>query len=276
MINDVFSEAVQKRKALYEQFRESPETIVVGAVGANGPSGGRVPPEELWSLHLQLLAWREKGKPLNTSPLTISKMVTDSELRALQESIKEESVVAFKVKLALNNPFGDPRAELISIIPGYEDEELLAFLDEYSKPVQIDDPQFGQFHLNRGVDWFEGKAEWCGFPIRLAVCMDEANSPNPALHTARELWKTMDVWGQKVNAYAVSELLALKNDTWLGEEEDKVTAEGFIEAMQLESITVYPGGAFEFWHNDGDLFWGHSILIVGSLEEGLTDADIPG
>jgi hypothetical protein len=34
-----------------------------------------------------------------------------------------------------------------------------------------------------------------------------------------------------------------------------------------------PDGAFEFWHNDGDLFWGHSILIVGSLEEGLTDGE---
>ena len=46
--------------------------------------------------------------------------------------------------------------------------------------------------------------------------------------------------------------------------------------MKIESITVHPDGGFEFWHNDGDLFWGHSILISGSLVEGPNSADIPG
>jgi hypothetical protein len=71
-------------------------------------------------------------------------------------------------------------------------------------------------------------------------------------------------------------LLNLKNDNWLDDGEDEVTAEQFIEAMRLESIAVYPDGSFVFWHQDGDLFWGHSIQICGSLSEGLTDADIPG
>lgn len=46
--------------------------------------------------------------------------------------------------------------------------------------------------------------------------------------------------------------------------------------MKLEAITVRPNGEFEFWHDDGDLFWGHSILISGDLNHGLEDADIPG
>jgi hypothetical protein len=47
-------------------------------------------------------------------------------------------------------------------------------------------------------------------------------------------------------------------------------------SLKLESITVYPDDSFEFWHNDGDLFWGHSILVSGSLSEGPTDAEVPG
>jgi hypothetical protein len=43
--------------------------------------------------------------------------------------------------------------------------------------------------------------------------------------------------------------------------------------MTLEAITVYPEGSFDFWYNDSDLFWGHSIQIGGDLTE---DADIPG
>ena len=46
--------------------------------------------------------------------------------------------------------------------------------------------------------------------------------------------------------------------------------------MTLESIVFGPGGSFEFYHNDGDLFAGHCILVRGSVEEGPTDADIPG
>ncbi|WP_201257779.1 DUF2262 domain-containing protein [Photobacterium kishitanii] len=36
--------------------------------------------------------------------------------------------------------------------------------------------------------------------------------------------------------------------------QDELTAPDFINTMKLESITVYPDGAFECWHNDGDLF----------------------
>lgn len=47
----------------------------------------------------------------------------------------------------------------------------------------------------------------------------------------------------------------------------------FIDEHNFE---IKPDGQFEFWHNDGDMFYGHSIQISGSLKEGLTDSDIPG
>ena len=46
--------------------------------------------------------------------------------------------------------------------------------------------------------------------------------------------------------------------------------------MTIESVTVYSDGEFEFWHSDGDLFWGHSIQVSGNLSDGLTDIDTPG
>lgn len=55
-----------------------------------------------------------------------------------------------------------------------------------------------------------------------------------------------------------------------------MTAEQFKARMKLEGITPHPDGPFDFWHDDGDLFWGHSIQISGNLSEGPTHADIPG
>jgi hypothetical protein len=55
-----------------------------------------------------------------------------------------------------------------------------------------------------------------------------------------------------------------------------LTAGEFKKRMALDSITVVPDGSFEFWHNDGDLFWGHLIQIRGNVTEGPTDASIAG
>ena len=46
--------------------------------------------------------------------------------------------------------------------------------------------------------------------------------------------------------------------------------------MKLESVNAYPDGAFAFWYDDGDLFWGHAIQMTGNLKEGVTGVDTPG
>ena len=84
------------------------------------------------------------------------------------------------------------------------------------------------------------------------------------------------MWKENVDDFAVKKLLSLKNDVWLGEDESPLNADQFKSRMTLQSVSIYPDGEIEFWHDDGDLFWGHSIQISGSLGEGLTDADIPG
>ena len=74
----------------------------------------------------------------------------------------------------------------------------------------------------------------------------------------------------------MKELLPLKNESWLSDDEAELTAMDFKARMELVSITVGDNGRFEFWHDDGDLFWGHAIQIDGNLRDGLTDAGISG
>ena len=271
-----FKEFEEKNQVLQAQFKTAPKTIIHGVVDASGLSAGKNGNEKLWSLNLTLIAWRTDTSSLQNVSLAITKQVSDEELRQLQEQIEAETIVTLRVRLCENSPFGDARALFIELLPSQSDAELEAALVEYKKPLQINDSLFGVLTFDRSVEWFEGQVTWLGQTISLSVSLDESGSYEDALNTAKALFADMSTWSEKVCNYAVQELLPLKNDNWLDDDEDPVTPEAFIECMQLESITCDPGGEFSFWHDDGDLFWGHSIQISGSLSEGLTDADIPG
>lgn len=48
--------------------------------------------------------------------------------------------------------------------------------------------------------------------------------------------------------------------------EKPLTAAQFLKRMKLQSVNADPDGSFAFWHDDGDLFWGHSIQVTGNLK----------
>lgn len=274
---DIFTDAAIKKEKLEQEFATLPDTIIYGVVGANGPSAGNSPPHQEWSLIFSLIAWKEAGGKINPSRLIVSKQLANGELQAIQDSVKKESLVQLKVKLSRVSPFGDARAQLISILNPPDDTELKAVLEQYKSPVEITHPKFGLLTFNRSLNWFEGSINWMGQPVRVSISVDEENaSIASSIKTLEALYRHTSDWSKKITDYAVAELLDLKNESWRTEDQEEVTASAFAQAMQLESITVDSDGEFEFWHHDGDLFWGHSILITGSLTEGPLDADIPG
>jgi len=46
--------------------------------------------------------------------------------------------------------------------------------------------------------------------------------------------------------------------------------------MKPESIIIREDGGFDFWYEDGDLFWGHSIEVCGNFDDGFRDAAFHG
>jgi hypothetical protein len=66
----------------------------------------------------------------------------------------------------------------------------------------------------------------------------------------------------------------LHNDTW--NEGDEIDAATFKSRMSLESIVIYPSGGAEIYYGDGDLFWGHTILVGLTEDLSFRDATIAG
>jgi len=69
-------------------------------------------------------------------------------------------------------------------------------------------------------------------------------------------------------------LLPIHNDSW--NDGTPITEAAFIARMKLESACIFPDGTSELFYEDGDLFWGHMIVITLNQGGAFEDADIAG
>ena len=274
--------ALSQRKSpadqLFKQLAAAPVVEILGVLDASGVGGGWSQGDTRWTLSFSFAAWRIAGGPLRKQELVVRRKVWEKEIEKYQKLVKPDVVNRIRARV-VEKP-GDwpgPQALLEKVL-GREkkDAELNAEIERLQQPVKLKDKQFGTFTLDRRVNWFEGKTTWNGRKVRLSLSADEPGDVEKSLEAARKLWRAQPSWQAKVLAYAVKKLLPLKNDNWLDDDQQPLSAAQFQKRMKLESITVGPDGSFEFWHDDGDLFYGHSIQISGSFAKGLFDADIPG
>jgi hypothetical protein len=211
--------------------------------------------------------------------LTITKPgLSDQELRAMTALIKPYDILRVRLRLADEEvDAAAVHAELAEVI-GKErsDKDLEARAAQLRKPVSVTHPFFGTLTLNRAVDRYETAFAWNGQSIRLHLRRKDCKNEDALFQSAQSLWKGQKKWERRIRDFAVQELLPKKNDLWLGEDEKEFTARRFKERMALALIMVEPDGSFEFTYQDGNLFWGHVILVGGTLTDGPTYAEIAG
>lgn len=266
----------QREDEMYEQLLGSPSVELTGIVSPSGVSAGKPRGQMLWSLLLSFDVWRINGGPIRTESITIRRRVADDELRKFQSAIAAETIVRIRARVAEDNVFGSVQAYLEKYVEPADDSQLQAILEELQKPKIFEDDRFGTFTFDRRIRWYSAPIRWASEMIDLTLNAEEPDDIETCLKIALGLWSQESFWKTRIEDYAVQELLPLKNDVWLGDDETEFSPEEFKNRMTLQSISIYPNGDFEFWHGDGDLFWGHSIQISGNLANGPTAADIPG
>jgi hypothetical protein len=138
-------------------------------------------------------------------------------------------------------------------------------------------------HSNLGLlkyydeyDWYAGKLNSQGLSIDISIHIDKKNKIGTVLAKIDPFIDRVETYIETAKDYAVEQLLGIKNDTWLDEDEEAVTPERFKSLMSLESIVIYPDGAVEFYHHDGDLFWGHCILVRMDEQHKFISAETSG
>jgi hypothetical protein len=266
---------------LHAQLARMPIVEVIGVVAASGAGGLKLQGDSRWTFGFSLAAWRVAGEPVQKIPLYVRKQVTSKQMDALSEQIHPNTVIKIRARLAVENVYGSPQAKLREVLGlDTSDADLQACLAELQKPVYHEDAFFGRFTMDRTFDdrcFWSTDSRWLEQPMTLNLwLLDGPLGLAKVIETARSIWQDAERWDRQIRNCAEQELLPLKSENWQEEDGSIVTAEEFQRRMTLEAITLHDDGSFDVTFNDGNLFFGHQIVVDCSLEEGATAANIQG
>ena len=270
-------EVPEELRALGQKFLPE-EFSILAVTGRGGFGGSRTLEHGPWLAGLELTAWKaeDSEEPAHREKAQLVAVADDRLMDYLRRRVRGDSVFQIMVR-----PSEDGKQFLMTELPQPEiDPEMKAILEEQKKPVSIWVPELGTFTLNRLVNWFEAEVEWLGQPARLDI--DREEDWDACVERAKALMADQKGWDEKVRSFAADQLLEQAND-WAQDaagnedgEPEEITREQFMERMELDAVQISADGRFEFWFNDGDLFWGHAIHVTGSLDQGPEMAQMEG
>ena len=157
--------------------------------------------------------------------------------------------------------------------------ELEEILTEYRKPVVLQDDVLGELTYDKLLKSFEGNIAWLRGKIHISLYVDKDNKSG--ITKAKKLLKTMvleqEKWDADLRNFAAKELTKLACE-WAESEEEAalITEESFAKRISLSLIWVTSGASFSACFDDDELFFGHSIIVSGSLKKGIIPANIEG
>lgn len=279
MSQPIATGTVTPARSFEDRFAAAPIVVVRGGIDGPGAAGGSRGGDH-WDVIVHFAAWRLADGPMRTEPpMRLYYAVPKADLSRWMSTLRPYAVWQVRAAVLYEPVNGKVQARITEFV-GAEpnDAELTAEADRLQRPVTADDPQLGRLTLDRRYDQFRAEVGWCGHTVQLTVEAEAGGSTASvsAVAAARSLLADATGWQRRINDFAVARLLQLRNDTWREDDEPALTEAEFVARMRLQSIAVAADGGFDFWHDDGGLFWGHAIQVSGTVVDGPTNADIPG
>jgi hypothetical protein len=157
-------------------------------------------------------------------------------------------------------------------------DDLLAILAEYRKPVKITDEAMGEFELDKDLDLFDGTIDWLGKEISVSLDVDPDSKATwtKARKVLRALFERQAQQDADLRAFAAERLTGLANEWSQEENTAPITKQDFMNRISLSELSVTSSGSFTAYYNDDEMFMGHVVTVSGSLKKGPQSADIAG
>ncbi|MDQ1075407.1 DUF2262 domain-containing protein [Microbacterium sp. SORGH_AS_0969] len=288
----------QQERAEFDR-RHAPEPIEIvvltgQSVGGAGKAGGA----ELWTPSADVLAYVDGSGAVVTEEGRLSWLATDAERDGWIHDL--EALTQYRVRVRRATPDSAEYAKYNLPVPDLShhfalDEVIERDLripaldgrrDRWLRPIVLS-TELGEFTLDRSYGWFSGGIEWAGEQISVTLSIDDdaaegAETCEGSLARLRALLAEMPDVDARWRAFAAEELTDLAND-WQEEDEDDdapapepITRETFAERIRLSELSIAADGSATAYFDDGDLFFGHVILIDVQSDNRLANASIAG
>lgn len=160
--------------------------------------------------------------------------------------------------------------------------QLEAVWEEYQKPVHIEDEVLGTLKLNRDFGLLDGEILWNGEEVSLAleIDLDDEETWDTARSIAHKVMADRESWDKSMREFAAKKLTELANEWQANDDEkenaDPITEDAFAQRITLSELSLTYKGDFTAYFDDDDMFWGHTVEVCGSLENGIESANIAG
>ena len=156
-------------------------------------------------------------------------------------------------------------------------DEVLA---EYRRPVVLNDEELGELSLDKDYDTFEGVISWRDEEIDISLEVDSSSEDTwtAAVQAMKQMLVDQNKWDRDMRAFAARELTELACE-WresVDEEVPEITEESFAQRLDLTSIAMDPDGSFSAYFDDDDMFFGHCVVVYGTLTDGVASAVMAG
>ena len=258
-------------RRLAASYREEEDTLLV--LTGEGVGGAGLYEKGIWKPSASLLAWVDDGglHKAEGRPCSLCWLAEEKDRGDWVHHLK--SLTIYRVRCRKHRQVNSWL--LLEVLErDLRHPALDQVLTDYSRPVVFTDPLCGIFTLERQFDWFTGQVEWLGETCLVYLACDEREGETAAAALAAftPIYQAAAAWDSRFRAFAAGELAGLASD-W---QEKAVTEEEFARRISISEFSMASDGSYTVYYDDGDLFYGHVIVITGSVERGPEDAEIAG
>jgi hypothetical protein len=117
----------------------------------------------------------------------------------------------------------------------------------------------GCIKYNNEFDWYQGQIVF--HKTQISISIEDTDKLELVLTRASSVIENLEHHVQDATEYAAEKLLKLKNEIWLDKDEAFLTTDEFKNRIKLDGVVFSPDGEVEFYYKDGNLFFGHFILV---------------